>query len=647
MDTITGVDWNLLQSIVEPPRPAPHICAECQPIVDSFDLAATQRLQYPHHKTLRALKASASAGCRICATFANGGITAGAVRNLVDERLPDGNLAVWNNTASLKMAYETGDLSADDDALHQRQPSFLSVKVRILPTATQIPDYNSPSPTTADALPLCKAWFQRCYNKHPGCNPPSPRFTPTRLIYVGDSTPRLCLSKDLNGPVRFAALSHCWGKLKFQTLTQGTLLDFIRLGLPPASLHKTFHEAIYICRYLGIDYIWIDSLCIIQDSDDDWKRESALMSEVYGGCDLNIAATAAADGNDGCFFSRPRDWLCQVSTQSANGNTAVYNILPTRWAEPKRNALGSRAWVVQERYLSRRTLHFTATQVFWECDQRICCEAFPIENLQSRRLAPFFFHMSRRPLSREIWPDLLQHYSSCDLSFANNRLVAIAGLAKAIAAITQEEYISGIWRSELENPVKLAWEPLGLCTAIPDSTSPTWSWGSVMGPVDLPCEENFNYIAHPLVHLHSLHYDPNTVNPFADVTNAVLRLTCTTLYHARLTYAWGREGTMELLTNSQLVVPLAASGGLDCVDTSTGVYSIQVFVLPLGVANSAFLTSLILARPSSVKGRFERVGLVHCRDFRGEVAGEDNILCVGGDCVSGVVGDGRYVIELV
>ena len=117
---------------------------------------------------------------------------------------------------------------------------------------------------------------------------------PTRLIDISGSTPRIRLSEQLVGPISYVTLSHCWGKSHKLTLQRNNLHAF-QDKIPDEALPKTFEDAIFIARYLGFGYLWIDSLCIIQDDEDDWKRESVLMTSVYGGGVLNIAATSAED----------------------------------------------------------------------------------------------------------------------------------------------------------------------------------------------------------------------------------------------------------------------------------------------------------------------------------------------------------------
>ena len=94
---------------------------------------------------------------------------------------------------------------------------------------------------------------------------------PTRLIDVSDEQPKLCLSENIEPDTSYVALSHCWGSLDFLTLKKSNIKIF-QNQIPDLALTKTFRDAVHITQYLGFRYLWIDSLCIIQDDTADWAR---------------------------------------------------------------------------------------------------------------------------------------------------------------------------------------------------------------------------------------------------------------------------------------------------------------------------------------------------------------------------------------
>jgi hypothetical protein len=132
---------------------------------------------------------------------------------------------------------------------------------------------------------------------------------PTRLLYVSDNgqSVRLCITRDIEsdkGNIKYTALTHCWGVSRIPVLTTQENIKQMLCHIHVSSLTKTFQDAIIITRQLGLQYLWIDSLCIIQGDKDDWASESATMANVYAGCTVNIVAAAASEGSVGCLFSR-------------------------------------------------------------------------------------------------------------------------------------------------------------------------------------------------------------------------------------------------------------------------------------------------------------------------------------------------------
>jgi len=143
----------------------------------------------------------------------------------------------------------------------------------------------------------------------------------------------------------------------------------MRSCVPGASLTNTFIDAIEIALAVGFQYLWIDSLCIIQDDKEDWETEAARMASVYGGSSLNIAAASAEDGTYGCF-PRHTDHPMGLEVELCiNGRKEVHHFVRTGSYEQcvTNNHLASRAWTVQEKVLSPRTLHCGDQGVFWEC----------------------------------------------------------------------------------------------------------------------------------------------------------------------------------------------------------------------------------------------------------------------------------------
>jgi hypothetical protein len=163
----------------------------------------------------------------------------------------------------------------------------------------------------------------------------------------------------------YAALSHCWGSGVFlATTTQN--LDEHQKGLQLSQLPKTFRDAIYFVRKMGVQYLWVDSLCIVQDSKSDWDKESGAMSSVYGNALFSIAAAHASEPADGCFVTRNGrgNRPCRTNIQFRGG--LIMHARVDVDAAPS-GPLYSRAWVYQEEAMSIRTIVFGARRVSWVC----------------------------------------------------------------------------------------------------------------------------------------------------------------------------------------------------------------------------------------------------------------------------------------
>src|ERR1700744_2598321 len=145
--------------------------------------------------------------------------------------------------------------------------------------------------------------IEDCASKH-RCRSTGDSVLPTRVIEVGDPG-RIRLMVPNGAMGRYVCLSHCWGGLQPLKTTKENLSSHLH-SIPPQSIPKTYQDAIELTRLLGIKYLWIDSLCIIQDSTEDWGKESASMCAVYENCDIVIAATSAKDATEGFLRTRER-----------------------------------------------------------------------------------------------------------------------------------------------------------------------------------------------------------------------------------------------------------------------------------------------------------------------------------------------------
>jgi len=409
---------------------------------------------------------------------------------------------------------------------------------------------------------------------------------PTRLLQAWSSPSglrvRLVDTEGMHG--RYIALSHCWGQQRRITTTTENIAAR-RAGIDMTTLPATFRDAAQLTHDLGLNLLWIDSLCILQNDRADWERESPRMAEVYSSAYITLSASHSDSSETGLFGPTTRPAPDQTPDNISLGRFVQGNVGPfladlstppgfsalarcelvyattyhykgqrsdllisNDWmpASTRRNPtpyisggfgrpfdplekqhLQSRAWTLQERLLSFRMLHFAADQMYWECNECMTGEDGSAYSpdwynmdllLRGQRLphsecgqlyaglsliegyAPF--DKSQRGRWRGGWLKHVEDYSGRSLTYESDRLVAMAGLAKQIAAETGDTYYAGLWRGHIIED--LCWraypveeerrQVLGgfahvygkrLCriTAASSCRAPSWSWASLNGNV--------------------------------------------------------------------------------------------------------------------------------------------------------------------
>ncbi|KAM7189109.1 Heterokaryon incompatibility protein (HET) domain containing protein [Rhypophila sp. PSN 637] len=250
--------------------------------------------------------------------------------------------------------------------------------LNILTTGGGIPQF--PLPGNPAYFEVLRSWVQDCNNNH-GCwlHSNTGKRLPTRVLDIGDegqttssSTIRLVETKTETG--KYMALSHRWGDesvhppLCTYKCNKQSRLE----GFPLDDLPKTFRDIATVARQLGVRYLWIDSLCILQrhpgcsdecgQPSDDFKAEAGKMEAYYSHAYLTVAATAAKGNGDGMLTAR-RCVVFEDAVAAAGSSLSYVYRRGTDFkfaTDVEKAELNNRAWVLQERTLSRRTLHFTA-----------------------------------------------------------------------------------------------------------------------------------------------------------------------------------------------------------------------------------------------------------------------------------------------
>ncbi|SPO00331.1 uncharacterized protein DNG_03176 [Cephalotrichum gorgonifer] len=388
----------------------------------------------------------------------------------------------------------------------------------------------APHSEITEVTDLLRIWLKDCYTRHSHCKPTgSAPFTPTRLIHLQDRHQVYLATRPEPG-VSYTALSHRWANANLIPRTTSRNITSLRETIEWTSLSKTFRDAMEVSYDLGIKYIWIDSLCIIQDDKKDWEIEAAKMAPVYENAVFVLSAASAKDGSEGLFGPRkpveilassdtPTSSTVRVESQSrtitrdrgygTDGSTR-YLVRDTArhdqwdrlkiWAEKPSdfNPLLSRAWAFQERLLASRIVHFGDHELVWECHDGQRCECTHLDGAGSLPILERDSHDVRRSFSRvtraaqqhpelnpfHIWMRVVELYNVRALTFETDRLPALAGAAAKLSALVGGSYDSGLLINDF--PQCLLWSVPEPGVRHDPFYAPTWSWASVVMPTQKP-----------------------------------------------------------------------------------------------------------------------------------------------------------------
>lgn len=316
-----------------------------------------------------------------------------------------------------------------------------------------------------------------CESSHDKCGSTQGRIDdvswPARILDIGSNVdPVLRLVDFPTDGSKFCALTYCWGRDDQLKLRLRNLNAF-KSAVPDGELPLTAKNAIDLARELGIEYIWIDALCIIQDCPEDWENQSSKMANIYGGAHLVISADRSISSNTG--FLGPRESsghtirIGSIAISLYAGNSVgTYEKMHdfilkglvesdsklARWGFPT----FGRGWCLQEELLARRLVHFTGAEMVWECCQDVTCECQALsENHRDnyhtwirrsygdgsvQHIPRPWYEGLRKPttnlherhlIDRDLWCHCVERYCHRVLGHDTDKLRAIAGLARAIA----------------------------------------------------------------------------------------------------------------------------------------------------------------------------------------------------------------------
>jgi hypothetical protein len=422
--------------------------------------------------------------------------------------------------------------------------SFFDLGARFL--RRLIPPGNTAS---TQSIEFASMSIRHCLLEHPSCRTNSDGHLPTRVLDIRQrGEDEIKLRPGRGEKAKYACLSHCWGSKRSIITTKANMASHMSL-ISWEEMPKTFQEAITFARSLEIQFLWIDSLCIIQDDQDDWYRESARMTSIYANSFITFAATNSPDADAGLFSQMSSEYEAKEIAILEDGQHTAKVYARKRLPHPTRPRenetpfpLLSRAWVYQERLLSPRVLHFLRNELMWECQEMCVCECNTEKpksrsgikfyhsqgimkaSVASRDKLPGKLHKDftkvqnsivkyapsltppvtwtvrlpktslepRKFISRDPpaiaarWAEIVGEYSRLALSFHKDKLPALSGLAQQIQTFRSDQYLAGLWSDDLlQGLLWNVWEKTSLRPRPSQAVGPTWSWASVNSGVSM------------------------------------------------------------------------------------------------------------------------------------------------------------------
>ncbi|KAF2690119.1 HET-domain-containing protein [Lentithecium fluviatile CBS 122367] len=569
---------------------------------------------YQHHSTIATLRGSKEAGCTICIGLSN------ILQHKVD-LLNDLPIAIRASLHRVMNKWQDDSIYLLEFDLNKKYMRTYLLKG--IDASDRCPRVLSSLHTSSEeTLEVACNWISKCR-----CadfwDEPGPKWYPKRLLDLSqlrklsglrhlDHSKPLSAYPDLERckvplvesselwkndieDYCYVTLSHCWGKPKSTQgqlkLTAKTEERFIKNGIQLGELSKSFREAVlFASRLERVGYIWIDSLCIkqaikdpnvsVEDAQGDFLEQSRVMHKVYLLSYLNISATAAVDGDRGLFFSRRPELLWEdeinvyypvTDSPSALGNRKVSEQLkrcalidPKFWDELVEEApVNRRGWVLQERLMAPRVLHFCHNQIAWECSEFHDAEGHPRRYLDWHLKLPDVVHEGglKRVMNADVfdsretrldgypdpdrdmegldhyerWKRTVEVYSRTSLSFSSDKLIALAGIARVTSKDVMGNYVAGLWRTHLES--QLLWQVNEVYNdGIFENPSrrdgqgvPSFSWASISSPHGITYGDVTDYAKDRAEELFFKVVDHNVVlidlqNPFGPIKEGILTI---------------------------------------------------------------------------------------------------------------------------
>ncbi|KAF1962446.1 HET-domain-containing protein [Byssothecium circinans] len=416
-----------------------------------------------------------------------------------------------------------------------------SLVTAAIPQQAVLTDFSS-----ASSFDHVRQHMDKCLTNHERCRSLMPTELPTRLIELSPlGEPEAArLRHSRGGTGSYCALSYCWGGFQPFATTIERYNSYLQ-RVPFSKMPKTIRDAFQVARHMGMRYIWIDSLCIVQDDHDDVQREIAKMLSIYMGSQFTISAASAMNCNQGFLdkYYDATDGLFRLRIRIDPGTlgwaliSTASQHWPTIGGHPQ--PINERAWTFQESLLTRRLFIFTKTTMLWRCiegyssDPEVginwedwashCGYNSPIaDQIQDPHVFDYPpqhnvpFDSARAPIWRT-WHAAVQLYSGRKLTNVTDKLPAISAVARIFASHLGETYLAGLWKQYLVYDLMWMVSPDARSSSIVIPGNPSWSWAAVQARVDFSVKGRTHYALADILDCHTIL--ANDRAPFGSITS--------------------------------------------------------------------------------------------------------------------------------
>ncbi|KAK0721305.1 heterokaryon incompatibility protein-domain-containing protein [Apiosordaria backusii] len=367
------------------------------------------------------------------------------------------------------------------------------------------------------SLNFIKQHVEQCISGHNCGGDKSLPLLPDRVIWVQASTPsRIQLVEPKGVCAKYIALSYCWGPVSTDTyLTDARNLASRKAGINYDDLPPLLRDVVTCARALGIQYLWVDRLCIVQGDGGDFSTQAPKMGDIYGNATLTIAAACGTSENDVILLERDtKAGPFTLDLKLTGMGTLTLKIrkrthrLGTENNGGDYGRVSTRAWIWQERLLSSRTVFFTPQALKFECHHHSVWQGYGPGVVGHS----WSTQVDLTSSSNNAWLRLVGEFMKRNITYPADRLPAIESVMRHIARNTswtpcwgvfQEKFIESLgWvaQSRKSEPGKYP------CRMNPGHYAPTWSWASVEGDVTYLKVMTDGYYT-PLNQLDPLTYD--------------------------------------------------------------------------------------------------------------------------------------------